>query len=160
MPSEVHLTRAQKWDLVRLSAAAVASTVFFTVPMFLAHPREAVSQVEDRHAAPAEVGTSGVSHAVAAPVSPANTPRTSTDENADVSVVTSMEFALATAPLIQSPGAVPRPRSNNPGQLRARANTAAPNSSTSSFGRRMARFFAGSGKYNVRPFPTIATSGS
>ena len=61
MPSDVHFTRAQKWDLVRLSAAAVASTVFFTVPMFLAHPPEGGSQVGDHRPGVAEVATGRVS---------------------------------------------------------------------------------------------------
>ncbi|MBW8896011.1 MAG: hypothetical protein JF613_07500 [Acidobacteria bacterium] len=77
-----------------------------------------------------------------------------------------MEFALATTPAMEPPTTAMRTRPGKPAQLRARANTAPPSSSnststsTSSLGRRVARFIAGSGKYNVRPFPTIATSGS
>jgi len=158
MPSDVHFTRAQKWDLVRLSAAAVASTVFFTVPMFLAHPQERVSQVGDHRPGLAEVATASVPNAPASSASGSTTSSTSADDAGDVSVVTSMEFALATTPGMESPTTAMRTRTGKPAQLRARANTAPP--SSTSFGRRVGRFIAGSGKYNVRPFPTIATSGS
>jgi len=158
MPSDVPFTRAQKWDLVRLSAAAVASTVFFTVPMFLAHPPEAISQLADHRPGVAEVGTAGVTNPPTSTASGSNTSSTSAADAGDVSVVTSMEFALASTPAVESPTAAMRPRTGKPAQLRARANTAPP--SSTSLGRRVARFIAGSGKYNVRPFPTIATSGS
>jgi hypothetical protein len=165
MPSDVHFTRAQKWDLVRLSAAAVASTVFFTVPMFLAHPQERGSQVGDHRPGLAEVATASVPNAPVSSASGATTSSPSADDAGDVSVVTSMEFALATTPAMESPTTTAvRTRTGKPAQLRARANTAPPSSSnsasTSSLGRRVARFIAGSGKYNVRPFPTISTSGS
>ena len=55
MPSEVRFTRAQKWDLVRISAAAVASTVFFTVPMFLVRPHPAAAPIERRAAEPRDM---------------------------------------------------------------------------------------------------------
>jgi hypothetical protein len=158
MPSDVPFTRAQKWDLVRLSAAAVASTVFFTVPMFLAHPPEGGSRVGDHRPAVAEVGTAGVTNPPTSTASGSTTSSKSMDDAGDVSVVTSMEFALATTPAVESPTAGMRTRTSKPAQLRARANTAPP--SSTSFGRRVARFIAGSGKYNVRPFPTISTSGS
>jgi hypothetical protein len=160
MPSDVQFTRAQKWDLVRLSAAAVASTVFFTVPMFLVHPRQTASQVDDRRPVAARVPTSGVTDGSPSGMAPSTTLLKSSPEAADVSVVTSMQFVLATAPPIQPAAPAIRTRSRNPAQLRARANTAPPNSSTSSFGRRVARFFAGTGKYDVKPFPTVTTSGS
>jgi hypothetical protein len=157
MPSEVHFTRAQKWDLVRLAAAAVASTVFFTVPMFLVHPRGSASQVEDSQSAP--VATTGDRDGSAATLPPVVTASKSTPDT-DVSVVNTMEFAMATTPRIEFPSAAMQTRATKPAQLRARANTTAPNPSTSSFGRRVARFFAGTGKYDVKPFPTVTTSGS
>src|SRR3954471_3643671 len=160
MPSDVPFTRAQKWDLVRLSAAAVASTVFFTVPMFLAHPPEAISQLADHRPGVAEVGTAGVTNPPTSTASASNTSSTSAADAGDVSVVTSMEFALASTPAVESPTAAMRPRTGKPAQLRPRANTASPSSTSLGLGRRVARFIAGSGKYNVRPFPTIATSGS
>jgi hypothetical protein len=158
MTSEVHFTRAQKWDLVRLSAAAVASTVFFTVPMFLAHPPQRVSQVNDHRPGLAEVAAASDPSAPTSTGTGSNTSSTSADDAGDVSVVTSMEFALATTPAMESATTAMRTRTGKPAQLRARANTAPP--SSTSLGRRVARFIAGNGKYNVRPFPTIATSGS
>ena len=164
MPSDVHFTRAQKWDLVRLAAAAVASTVFFTVPMFLAHPREGGPQVGDRRPGVAEVATTSGPNVPPSTAYSSNTSSNSADDAGDVSVVTSMEFALATTPALESPTAAIRIRTGKPAQLRGRANTAPPSASnstsTSSLGRRVARFLAGSGKYNVRPFPTVSTSGS
>ena len=164
MPSDVHFTRAQKWDLVRLSAAAVASTVFFTVPMFLAHPPEGGSQAGGHRPRVAEVATTSGPNVPPSTAYSSNTSSKSADDVGDVSVVTSMEFALATTPALESPTAAIRTRTGKPAQLRARANTAPPTSSnstsTSSFGRRVGRFIAGTGKYNVRPFPTVSTSGS
>ena len=130
MPSDVHFTRAQKWDLVRLSAAAVASTVFFTVPMFLAHPPEGGSQVGDHRPGAAEVATASGPNAPASTAYSSNTGSKSADEAGDVSVVTSMEFALATTPALESASAATRIRTGKPAQLRARANTAPPSAST------------------------------
>jgi hypothetical protein len=156
MPSEVNFTRAQKWDLVRISAAAVASMVFFTVPMFLVHPQEAASQAGDRQLPP--IALAGMSQAPAARAGEASSaPSKSSPQTATVSVVRSTEFAVVTAPLLQSSTTAVRTRTSKPAQIRARANTPAP---TSSFSRRVARFIAGSGKYDVRPFPTVTTSGS
>jgi hypothetical protein len=149
MPSEVRLTRAQKWDLLRMSGAAVVSTVFFAVPMFLARPN--VARPEAR---PALQVASMMPDAVAAgnPDSflPANAPNT-------VSVVTSTEVAAVTTPVLQPPAAAPRQRASG-GTVEARASGNAP--AATPFGRRLARLIAGKGRYGVRPFPSVSTSGS
>ncbi|HTH04171.1 MAG TPA: hypothetical protein VL882_28050 [Vicinamibacterales bacterium] len=137
MPSEVRFTRAQKWDLVRISAAAVASTVFFTVPMFLVRPHPAAVRIEGRAPESRDIAL-----ATDRPV---------------VSVVTATEFAIATTPAFQGQ-ALARSRNGKPAQVRARATTPAPD--PPSLKRRLTRFLAGDGKYNVRPFPTVSTSGS
>ena len=147
MPSEVRFTRAQKWDLVRISAAAVASTVFFTVPMFLVRPINPPVHIESHTTSPRDIllGSS------AEPPTRSTAP----DGNA-VSVVTSTEFASATMPSLQGTAAA-RSHSARPPQVRARSNTPEPPQSLS---RRLARFLAGNGKYNVKPFPTLNSSGS
>ena len=136
MPSEVRFTRAQRLDLVRISAAAVASTVFFTVPMFLVRPPNAPPPPRIASFAPAQ-------------------PTTPVDLNA-VSVVTSTEVASVTTPSLQT-NATGRSRAAKPPQVRARRTSPA---APPSLGRRLVRFFAGKGKYNVKPFPTVSASGS
>jgi hypothetical protein len=68
MSSEVHLSRAQKWDLARLAVAAMASSVFFSLPIVLARP-----QTSTRSDAPIpsvkvseEIAIAGVSEPAAA----------------------------------------------------------------------------------------------
>lgn len=144
MSSEVRFTRAQRWDLVRISAAAVASTVFFTVPMFLVRPNHSAARIEIPATPPRDI-------VLARSVEP--TPRSTTLDGNAVSVVTSTEFASVTTPSLQGGT---RSRSANPRQVRARANMPEPPRSLS---RRLGRFIAGNGKYNVKPFPTL-NSGS
>lgn len=145
MPSEVRFTRAQRWDLVRISAAAVASTVFFTVPMFLVRPNHSATHIEAPAAPPRDI-------ALASSFEPASR---STVENA-VSVVTSTEFAAVTTPSLQGTTGT-QLRSVKPPQIRVHANTPEPPRSLS---RRLGRFLAGNGKYNVKPFPSLNSSGS
>src|SRR5690349_15110285 len=98
MSSEVRFTRAQRWDLVRISAAAVASTVFFTVPMFLVAPHPAATRIATRDGAvtaraestPADNARSIALDSVAA--------TSGITDGIGVSVVTSTEFAAATTP--------------------------------------------------------------
>jgi hypothetical protein len=159
MPSDVPLTRAQKWDLVRISAAAVASTVFFTFPLFLVRPDQRADRTQGGAAERPAMAVPSVSQPSAQTASPTIPPvaSASVDRNA-ISVVTSTEFATATTPGLQK-NTNARSRATKPAQIRARANTPAP-AATPSLSRRLARFIAGSGKYNVKPFPTLNTSGS
>jgi hypothetical protein len=157
MPSKVRFTRAQKWDLVRISAAAVASTVFFTVPIFLVRPHPAPS-LESRVSEHAEFVIATVSEPQAgsdAASARAAVSSAATDARA-VSVITSTEFAAATTPPLQGTTTL-RLRAAKPAEIRARANTAP---APPSLSRRLARFIAGTGKYNIKPFPTVNTSGS
>ena len=141
MQSEVHLTRAQKWDLVRMAAAAIVSTVFFCIPLFLARPNGA------RAAADPDIIAAGVPESPPANIPVQREPATATDA---VTVLTTMEVVKVTVPVLQD---VPRLASVPPTRTPQRANTATP------LGRRLARFFAGTGKYGVRPFPTVGNSG-
>jgi hypothetical protein len=153
-------SRAQKWDLVRMSAAAVASTIFFTVPLFLVRSNgtaERTAQSPPTDSTPAAAATNLASApAPSAQIAPPPTvPNT-------VSVVTATEFAVESTPALQSARAQsvrPRTPGERPSVLRARANvTAEP--SAASFKHRLARFFSGVGKYTVKPFPTVTNSGN
>lgn len=159
MPSEVRFTRAQKWDLVRISAAAVASTVFFTVPMFLVRSHPAAARIETRAAQPRDIAVASLAEPSSRSNSPtvSPTPSGTATDGPGVSIVTSTEFAVATTPAFQGT-AMSRSRSGKPAQARVRANTPAPD--PPSLKRRLGRFFAGDGKYNVKPFPTVSASGS
>ena len=155
MTSDVRLTRAQKWDLVRMSAAALASTIFFTVPMFLVHPNAGAPSRQKSVTAPQ-------SHMMLAGVSsppPPSTPieRAAVRTNSEaVMVLTSTEFAAATSPVIQGNSSA-RSRATRPAELRVRVNTT---TSSPSLSRRLARFISGNGKYTIKPFPTVSTPGS
>jgi hypothetical protein len=160
MPSEVRFTRAQKWDLVRISAAAVASTVFFTVPMFLVRSHPPGDRIESPAAQPRDIAAAGLADQPPQSKSPTDSapaPSGAATDAVGVSIVTSTEFAVATTPAFQGT-AMPRSRSGKQAQVRARANSPAPD--PPSLKRRLGRFLAGDGKYNVRPFPTVSTSGS
>jgi hypothetical protein len=155
MPSEVRFTRAQKWDLARMSAAAVASTVFFTVPMFLVRP-----QTEPTAQPVVTAGTRFVAE-LSQPASPAAMPTEPTTttpavDSPNVTVVTSTERAAVTTPALQGGGAL-RVRASRPAELRAKGNGP---SASQSLSRRLARIISGTGKYSVKPFPTITTSGT
>lgn len=147
MPSETRLTRAQKRDLLRMSGAAVVSTVFFAVPMFLSRPDVARPQLRSVVQMPDEVAASEPE--IFLPVS-----SVSVDT---VTVVTSTELAAVTTPVLQTSAKASRRRASaEPLQARSRANAPA----TKPFGRKLGRLIAGSGRYTVRPFPSVGTSGS
>lgn len=154
MPSEVRFTRAQRLDLVRISAAAVASTVFFTVPMFLMRPPNTSARLENRATTQGDIVLASFSEPATrsnSPAKPDTTPSITLDRN-DVSVVTSTEFASVTTPSLQGNATARSRVTAKTPQVRARATSPA---SPPSLRRRLARFFAGNGKYNVKPFPTV-----
>jgi hypothetical protein len=156
MPSEVRFTRAQKWDLARISAAAVASTVFFTLPMFLVRPQPAPA--ENRASQP-DIVLASVSEGNRHPDS--RDIATSTQKDAItgkdmVAVVTTTEVPHVTTPTLQTAVSA-RARTRRPVDVRARADRSA---APPSFSRRLGRFLAGTGKYIVKPFPSVNSSGS
>ena len=143
MESRVPLTRAQKWDLVRMSAAAIVSTIFFSIPVFLGRPHVAEQAVQPSDSR-AETVTSGAT----AP-EPVDTDAVA---NADsVRIVRSTTIAIVTKPDLQAS----MRRSSSP-IVQANQRTDSP----TPFRRRLARFLAGSGKYEVKPFPSVNTPGS
>ena len=131
MPSDVRFTRAQKWDLLRISGAAVVSTVFFGVPMFIARPLPEIVRSEKRTVAPRPAG--------------------------EVSVVVSETVAPVTTPGWEArpAGAVrqmPSRRHTASATVRSRRPVA---SASGTALVRLGRLLAGSGRYEVRPFPTL-----
>src|SRR6185437_12396852 len=142
MSSEVHLSRAQKWDLARLAVAAMASSVFFSLPIVLARP-----QTSTRSDAPIpsvkvseEIAIAGVSEPAAA-----ETPH-HTDA---VAVVTSTRVARITRPVVSPSPASDEKTLARPIQVRARVS---PSPSTpgqpATLSKRLGRFLTGDGKYD------------
>jgi len=165
MSSAVDLTRAQKWDLARFAAAVAVSSVFFSVPMFVIGARTAPSHPEAT--APSvivaqEVAIASVSEPVVSST-PDQLEVPSPPHRRTVSVLRSTEVAQATSPALAGPNrvpAAPNRLTTRPVQLRARTQTPATPAQPAKLTRRFARFLAGDGKYNVKPFPTVGTSGS
>jgi hypothetical protein len=151
MASDMRLTQAQKRDLLRMSGAAVVSTIFFAVPMFLGRPDVARLQAvaSETQPAPAAAEPAAASQ-LAAAASP------------NVAVVFSETVAQVTTPKLQELSAPAAPRART---VRQNAMTAKPRAQVASaagkpLARRLGRLIAGTGRYEVRPFPTVSTSGS
>jgi len=165
MSSAVHLTRAQKWDLARFAAAVAVSSVFFSVPLFVIGARSAPSHPEAT--APSvtvaqEVAIASVSEPVVSST-PDQLEVPSPPHRRTVSVLRSTEVAQATSPALVRPNqvaAAANRMTTQPVQLRARTQTPPTPVQPPKLTRRLARFIAGDGKYNVKPFPTVGTSGS
>jgi hypothetical protein len=154
MPSSVRFTQAQKRDLLRMSGAALVSTIFFAVPMFIGRPDATAIRVQP---APQSRDT------LTAAVQPDDAP-------AAVSVVVSETVAQVTVPELQNPASstarpvraarftrragAPPPPANQRAQVAPAPATATP------LARRLGRLIAGTGRYEVRPFPTIGSPGS
>jgi len=159
MSSEVHLTRAQKWDLTRLAVAAVASSVFFSLPMLLVPARSADSADTDTPSVriAEQIAVAGVSE----PTTTANPPQVETPNTLQsnvVAIVTSTAVARISTPAVAT---LDEKTSVRPVQLRARVNSSPASAPTqpATLSRRLARIIAGDGKYGPKPFPTVTTSG-
>jgi hypothetical protein len=129
----LHLTRAQKWDLVRICAAAVASAAFFSAPFLLS--RESTSLPE------AQVGA-----APALPVEQAHL-----DDR--ISIVTTNVVVPVNAVGIRRERPVRTPRAvtvRASNEVQAVRPDEAPG-----LARRLKRAIAGDGRYTVRPFPSL-----
>ena len=132
-PSEVHFSRAQRWDLARMTAAALVSTGFFAAPVMLSQRTPAPVQ-------PASV-------AAPAPALPDDRVQLVTTDV--VAGVSTPRLELRT-PRVARAAAAPRPR---PRVVRASDKLA-----ERTFGRRVVRLLAGDGRYTVRPFPTVQSA--
>ena len=136
MQSEVRLTRAQKWDLLRMSGAAVVSTVFFGIPMFMARP-EIVPAVARSYVRPAD-----------------------TRPPADVSVLVSEIAAPVMTPAweaLPARGALilSSRRHVTSATLQSRDRRQPVSASGRPLAHRLGRLLAGTGRYEVRPFPSL-----
>lgn len=158
MPSDVRFSPAQKRDLLRMSGAAVVSTIFFGVPMFVGRPDAARLQV-----APGQVQSAQVEPAQE---QPATALAVAEPQDAQVAVVLSETVAQVTVPVLEGlPATVMQP-ARAPRTVRPDV-AASPSSQraqgTPATGKplaRLGRLLTGSGRYEVRPFPTVGTSGS
>ena len=136
MPSDVRLTPAQKWDLLRMSGAAVVLTVFFGIPMFIARPNPV------------------------APAARSDAQATETRPAADVSVLVSETVApIETAALEGLPQRIGMHRRSHRSVASAplgsrRQRQLAP-ASGRPLARRLGRLLVGSGRYGIRPFPSL-----
>ena len=139
MPSDMRFTQAQKWDLLRMSGAAVVSTVFFSIPLFVARPE--VARVDVTQPAKAEVAPQ-VSVVVSESIVPVSTP---------VLVARATTAPVPTQPAVRRATA-------RPAQAQQRA--ALTPTAIKPLAKRLARLLAGSGRYEVRPFPTPGNSGT
>jgi hypothetical protein len=152
MPSDMRFTQAQKRDLLRMSGAAVVSTIFFGVPMFIGRPDATRVQTVASQDQQAPV--------TVAPSQPLTVAPT-------VVVVVSDAVAQTTTPMLEAlPAAAPRVPATPPrrhtlvatGSERQRPDGTA--SSVEPLAKRIGRLLAGTGRYEVKPFPTVSTSGS
>ena len=134
----LHLSRAQKWDLVRICVAALASAAFFSAPFLLS--RDSSSVADTTIATPAiPVEHGGSLHAALDRISVVTT---------DI-VVPVQSVSIQSAP--RSPRRPPR-------GVTVRASNDAhsgPATETRSLARRLGRAIAGDGRYTVRPFPSV-----
>jgi hypothetical protein len=150
MPSDMRFTQAQKRDLLRMSGAAVVSTIFFGVPMFVGRPDATRVQT---------VAGQAQQVPVTADLPLATEPA--------VVVVIADAVAQTTTPMLATPPpTAPRLRTTTPPrQTLAVADAPRPRppvapSSVKPLAKKLGRLLAGTGRYEVKPFPTVSTSGS
>jgi hypothetical protein len=149
MPNDVRLCRAQKCDLLRMAAAAFVSTGFFVMSLILAHGDRAAPAQSVAAREPAAV----VATRVAAPdinreVRPAAPARTRRHARATTMVKTQRQ------PRAERTANLKRVTSRGDGDRSVVRAAAMP------VGRKVARLITGDGRYSIRPFPSVATSGS
>ena len=136
MQSDLRLSQAQKWDLLRMSGAAVVSTVFFGIPIFMARP-ELVPAVARSEARPVD-----------------------TPPPADVSVLVSEIVAPVTTPAWEGLPARISPRAPSRRHvasttLQSRDRRPLVSAQGRPLARRLGRLLAGNGRYEIRPFPSL-----
>lgn len=153
MASDMRFTQAQKRDLLRMSGAAVVSTIFFGVPMFIARPDVARVDAVSGYARQVQAAP-----AAAEPLLRQADPR-------DVSIVVSDAFAQATVPELERIAPTVGRRAvrttrQSAAAIRVRPRAQVASASGQPLARRLGRLLAGTGRYEVRPFPTVGTSGS
>jgi hypothetical protein len=149
MPNDVRLCRAQKCDLLRISAAAFVSTGFFVMSLVLAH---------ENRAAPTQAAVAGEPAAVVA------TRVDAADSNREVrpaAPARTRRHARATTMVkTQSRPRVERVVNLKHVANRGDADGSAVRAAAAPVGRKVARLITGDGRYSIRPFPSVTTTGS
>ena len=138
----LHLSRAQKWDLVRICGAALASAAFFASPFLL--PREAVPDADRA--------------AIVSPSMPIEhqSPQPVLDR---IGVVTTEIVVPVQAVLVRTVPRTINPRPKPVPVTVKASNQRQPSTTPSrSLARRVGRAIVGDGRYTVRPFPTLDTN--
>lgn len=148
MPNDVRLSRAQKCDLLRMAAAAFVSTGFF-VSLILAHGnRAAPAQTVAAREQAAVVATRVAAPDINREVRPAAPARTRGHARATAMVKTQLRPRVERIANLKG---VPNRGDGGRSAVRAAAMPV---------GRKVARLITGDGRYSIRPFPSVATSGS
>jgi hypothetical protein len=148
MPPEtaVHLSSAQKRDLLGMSAAAMITTALIAAPMLL--PRE--------HAAPALVDPAIISASAVPTPALIQALTVRADDRGTSRPSTILKKRRDRAPLPSAPPRLASRRVAATAPVLVAMNTATSRPSKP-LGKRLAGIFTGDGTYAVRPFPTIAT---
>ena len=147
MPNDVRLCRAQKCDLLRMAAAAFVSTGFFVMALILAHGNRAAPTQTAAAGEPAAVVATVAAPDIKREVRPAAPARTRRHARATTMVKTQLQ-----------------PRVERIANLKGVANRgdgdrSAVRAAAMPVGRKVARLITGDGRYSIRPFPSVATSG-
>jgi hypothetical protein len=149
MPNDVRLSRAQKCDLLRMAAAAFVSTGFFVMSLMLPHGNRAVPTQTAAAGEPAVVVATRVASAdINREVGPAAPPRTRRHARAMTMVKTPSQKRVQRVANLK--------RVANRGE----ADGSAVRGAATAAGRKVARLITGDGRYSIRPFPSVTTTGS
>jgi hypothetical protein len=154
MTNEMRLTQAQKRDLLRMSGAAVVSTIFFGVPMVVGRPDASRLQTTS-----AQVQSSRAQSAAPTVAVEQHDTDVSVVFSEAVAQVTVPELERAPTPVLREARAARMTRST-PAAVAPSAARSQPAPAGPALARRLGRLLAGSGRYEVRPFPTVGTSGN
>jgi hypothetical protein len=148
MPNDVRLSRAQKCDLLGMAAAAFVSTGFF-VMLMLPHGNRAVPTQTAAAGGPAMVVATRVASAdINREEGPAAPPRTRRHARAMTMVKTPSQ------PRVQRVANLKHVAN------RGEADGSAVRGAATAAGRKVARLITGDGRYSIRPFPAVTTTGS
>jgi len=135
----LQLSRAQKWDLLRICLAAMASAAFFSAPFLLSGPPPTP---------PAPMA--------GAPSLPVEQAAGVQDAPDRISIVTTdisvpLTRGLVRPVALRSPRPAAHPSSSDASRERRRASA----EDAPGVAQRIGRAIAGDGRYAVRPFPTL-----
>jgi hypothetical protein len=149
VPNDVRLCRAQKWDLLRMSAAALVSTGFFVLSLVFSHQNRVVpAQAAVAGEPPAAVAMPVVAVEMNREVHPAVPARTRHHARATTIGKTWPEPRVERAATLKHVAS------------RGDAHGLAAGVAAMPIRRKVARLITGDGRYSIRPFPSVTTTGS